>query len=577
MKRAIYGLAALLIGLTTAPVCAQAVSAGAAEITGEGIPDGGTNILYINEAIPFDFSAAGNDHGVLTNFRFWVDRTRVGRGVVTPFIAEPLNDSPASGDDFIIRAIGTTREAGMSWSCAGLYQYPFHDNEQFTVQSGWLAGFVSSDPQGERADALSPIPFLSNIADGWLTYSVTPGSAAPAIELNESILEGLSGTNVDAFGFREYQFQIDAAPGDVQPPLDPGGKIDEPCPPGNIAGASPIQGDGAPDGWTNILYINEQKPFDFTEFGTNTGTTSEVSFYVAPSRATMGLVTPFVAEPLVENPQTGEDFVIRAIGTTREGGVDWEQGGVQTFPFSDTETFEVQSGWLAGFISSDPEGASDLASSPIPYVDAAGINGWLTGTSTAASGAPAIALNQTIVQGLSGTNADAFGFRQYQFQIVASVGPPAEPGDFNGDGSVDDADMDLLTAEVLAGNNPPRFDLNSDSLVNESDRDFWVVDIKNTYYGDSNLDGEFNSGDLVDVLSHGKYEDTEEDNAGWADGDWDGDLDFTTTDFVIALSGGGYEAGPRVGVNAVPEPTGAVLLAMGVAGISLRWRQFARD
>ncbi len=507
MKRASHLVALLMISTVGATAHAQTVTGGTAEITGNGVVDSGTNILYINEDIPFDFSGTGSDQGMLTNFRFWVSDSRVTSSVVTPFVAEPLTDFPETGDDFVIRAIGTTREAGTNWQCGGLYQYPFSDTDQFAVQNGWVVGILTSDPLGERDDALSPIPFIADAGiEGWLTYSATPANAAPAIELNEPILEGVSGTNIDAYGFRDYQFQIDAAPGDVQPPLDPGGKVGEACPAppqpagGNVAGAADVMSDGGPDGWTNILYINEERPFDFSEFGTDKGVTDEVSFYVAAGREFTGLVTPFVAEPLVDDPQTGDDFVIRAIGTTREGGVDWEDIGVQTFPFSDTESFEVQDGWLAGFLSSDPLGESDLAQSPVPFVGDAGVDGWLTGTDTAATGAPVIELNEAIIEGLSGTNVDAYGFRQYQFQITASVGATGEPGDFNGDGVIDATDMDLLTNEVVMGNNPISYDLNDDSLVNEADRTVWVETIKNTYYGDANLDGEFNSSDLVQVL-----------------------------------------------------------------------------
>ncbi|MCA9170883.1 MAG: hypothetical protein KDB23_24580, partial [Planctomycetales bacterium] len=60
---------------------------------------------------------------------------------------------------------------------------------------------------------------------------------------------------------------------------------------------------------------------------------------------------------------------------------------------------------------------------------------------------------------------------------------------------------------------------------------------------------------LVFVFQGGKYEDAIEDNAGWADGDWDGDKDFTSSDFVVAFQGNGYELGKRAAVSAVPEPT----------------------
>ncbi len=50
------------------------------------------------------------------------------------------------------------------------------------------------------------------------------------------------------------------------------------------------------------------------------------------------------------------------------------------------------------------------------------------------------------------------------------------------------------------------FDVNQDGIVDELDLSDWVTTIKHTWFGDANLDGEFNSGDLVQVLAAGKYE-----------------------------------------------------------------------
>jgi hypothetical protein len=86
-----------------------------------------------------------------------------------------------------------------------------------------------------------------------------------------------------------------------------------------------------------------------------------------------------------------------------------------------------------------------------------------------------------------------------------------------------------------------------------------------TWYGDSNLDGEFSSADLVAVFSAGKYESFAD--AGWAEGDWNGDRVFNSGDLVTAFSDGGYEVGPRPAA-AVPEPVGAwlVLVGLGITG-----------
>jgi hypothetical protein len=96
--------------------------------------------------------------------------------------------------------------------------------------------------------------------------------------------------------------------------------------------------------------------------------------------------------------------------------------------------------------------------------------------------------------------------------------------------------------------------------------------ILNTYIGDANLDGQFNSGDLVTVFAAGEYEDAAASNSTWAEGDWNADNDFNTGDLVYAFQGGGYEMGPRAAVNAVPEPSSAVLLALGMLTLARRRR-----
>jgi hypothetical protein len=43
----------------------------------------------------------------------------------------------------------------------------------------------------------------------------------------------------------------------------------------------------------------------------------------------------------------------------------------------------------------------------------------------------------------------------------------------------------------------------------------------------------------------GEYEDQFDSNSGWADGDWDGDGDFTTSDLVAVFQTGAYVAAAR--------------------------------
>ena len=97
------------------------------------------------------------------------------------------------------------------------------------------------------------------------------------------------------------------------------------------------------------------------------------------------------------------------------------------------------------------------------------------------------------------------------------------------------------------------------------DRVTWVHGLKRTFFGDANLDGEFNSGDLVDVFTAGEYEDGIPDNSGWAKGDWNGNSDFESGDFVTAFTDGGYEQGPRPALAAVPEPNGIGMMMTALA------------
>jgi hypothetical protein len=144
------------------------------------------------------------------------------------------------------------------------------------------------------------------------------------------------------------------------------------------------------------------------------------------------------------------------------------------------------------------------------------------------------------------------------------VGGGGVTGDFNNNGALDGDDIDLLSDQVRSPTPNTAFDLTADGAVNAADRDQWVNVLKKTYYGDSNLDGQFNSTDFVVVFTAGQYEDAAVGNSTWATGDWNGDREFNSTDFVAAFQAGGYEKGPRPAAASVPEPSALVLLLLGV-------------
>ncbi|MCA9170963.1 MAG: hypothetical protein KDB23_24990 [Planctomycetales bacterium] len=141
-------------------------------------------------------------------------------------------------------------------------------------------------------------------------------------------------------------------------------------------------------------------------------------------------------------------------------------------------------------------------------------------------------------------------------------------GDVNNDGLVDTADIDELAAAIRAQTQDVIYDLDGNGEITIDDHAMLINDILNTYYGDSNLDLEFSSRDLVTVFTVGEYEDEIAENSTWADGDWNGDGEFSSSDFVLAFTSGGYEQGPRLAVASVPEPAGTTLCLLGILGLS---------
>ena len=160
-------------------------------------------------------------------------------------------------------------------------------------------------------------------------------------------------------------------------------------------------------------------------------------------------------------------------------------------------------------------------------------------------------------------DVDFFGYKPGILLPTSNVNPGVR-GDFNGDGTLDATDIDALTTAAAAGTNAAAYDVSSDGRVDFTDISQWIRDLKQSWVGDANLDGQFNSGDLVTLFSAGTYENGQA--AKWTSGDFNGDGLFTTSDLVSALSDGGYERGPRAAVAAVPEPTGVLLFAIGLLG-----------
>ncbi len=142
-------------------------------------------------------------------------------------------------------------------------------------------------------------------------------------------------------------------------------------------------------------------------------------------------------------------------------------------------------------------------------------------------------------------------------------------GDFNGDGQVDVSDLDELS-EALKQTPPDiKFDVNLDLQVTFADVLAWIKWSKGTCIGDVNLDGVFDSTDLIQLFQQGIYESDE--TATWTSGDWNGDGKFDSSDLLAAFQEGCYEAegrfangeadsAPSSAWLTVPEPAVPALL-----------------
>jgi low density lipoprotein receptor-related protein 5/6 len=242
-----------------------------------------------------------------------------------------------------------------------------------------------------------------------------------------------------------------------------------------------------------------------------------------------------------------------------QGKLYWADRGTDWLQRSNLDGTQIEDLHLATPSSAAPHGvAVDPLRQQVYWVD----NGVVTIERMNADGSDA----QVIL------GADS-GVLDRPWQIVLDLrtasptcvpGYPCTPGD-------EDQRIDAIAAAVLNAVNDPQYDYDRDGQVSDADRG-WLVDyVLNSTPGDANLDGHFNSGDLVLVLAEGRYEDAIVRNAGWKSGDWTGDLEFDSKDLVAALATGQYETGALAGAAAavVPEPSGWVL-GLGLLVLLLR-------
>ena len=106
-------------------------------------------------------------------------------------------------------------------------------------------------------------------------------------------------------------------------------------------------------------------------------------------------------------------------------------------------------------------------------------------------------------------------------------------GDVNLDGNVDVADIDDLFAAIGAGSNDSQYDLDQNGSVESADVDYLITTIFQTTLGDTDLDGDVDTGDLTRAIIG--FTGAGGLGRGWASGDTDGDGDVDTGDLTSAI------------------------------------------
>lgn len=129
--------------------------------------------------------------------------------------------------------------------------------------------------------------------------------------------------------------------------------------------------------------------------------------------------------------------------------------------------------------------------------------------------------------------------------VVSNYVSP-QPGDLNGDGQPNAADIDLFCEQWLSGALTPSLDLNGDQTVSLADHQWLIAVALQTTYGDANFDRRFDSQDLVLVFQAGEYEDAVAVNSQWSEGDWNCDGEFSSSDLVLAFQSGSYTSAAQV-------------------------------
>ena len=151
------------------------------------------------------------------------------------------------------------------------------------MENGWVAGFLDFIRYGGRAN-WTPCRQYLFLVRTWKVGSLVrlrpemdAGNCCRRTDFGRR-----EGTDVDAYGFRQYEFNISAVAGNTKPPLDAGEKLAtlvlcRPFQRQDRSGALLPLTDGTPDGWSGIpvMYGHQLPPGESVEI---------VRYYAAETR-----------------------------------------------------------------------------------------------------------------------------------------------------------------------------------------------------------------------------------------------------------------------------------------------------
>ncbi|QQE13220.1 PEP-CTERM sorting domain-containing protein [Planctomycetota bacterium] len=176
-----------------------------------------------------------------------------------------------------------------------------------------------------------------------------------------------------------------------------------------------------------------------------------------------------------------------------------------------------------------------------------------------------VALDADASTGLYGTG-DQVEF----FQLAAAL-----LGDFNNNGMLEAADIDLLFGAVNSNSTDAMYDVDGDNDVDADDVAHWIQALKGTVFGDADLNGS------VDLLDLDALSSNYSSAATWEGGDFNGDGTVNLLDLDVLSSNYGFAAvlsakdfaALEAAFTSIPEPTSLALL--GLSGLALLSRRSA--